>query len=146
MIRPSLHLLALGAAATLAAGGQAAAGSCCACEPACATEQVVEVVEGYAAAPFYVVNEGPIYAGPGIMSVPTTYKKHQSIGAYPYIGHGDSHHDRHHPHVVLWQQSRVVYVDAKAPHRMVMSHPPRMTPYRSAPRRMMRPPLDPRDK
>ena len=145
MVRHSLHLLALGAAAALAAGGQAAAGSCCACPAPCATEQVVEVVEARAPAPFYVVDQGPIYAGPGIVSFPTTYKHHQSIGAYPYIGHGYRHH-RHHPEVVLWQQSRVAYVDVKAPGRMVMSGGHRMAPYRSAPRRTVRPPLDPRDK
>jgi hypothetical protein len=143
MIRHSLHLLAFGAAAALAGGGQAAADPCCGCPAPCAEEQIVEVVEARAPAPFYVVDQGPIYAGPGIVSFPTTYKKHQSIGAYPYIGH-DYHRHPHHPEVVLWQQSRVAYVDVKAPHRMVMSGGHRM--HRSAPRRTMRPPLDPRDK
>jgi hypothetical protein len=122
------HLLALAAAAALAAGGEAAAGSCCACPAPCDTEQFVEVVEHRAPAPFYVVDHGPIYAGPGIVSFPTTYKKYQSIGAYPYIGHGYGRYRHHHPEVVLWQQSRVAYVDINAP------------------RRMVRPPLDPRDK
>jgi hypothetical protein len=146
MIRHSLHRLALGTVALFAAGGgQAAASDCCACPAPCVTERMVEVVAVPATAPFYVVNEGPIYAGPGIMSVPTTYKKHQSIGAYPYIGRGYGHYHRHDPEIVIWQKSRVLYIDAKAPPRMGMSHPARMTPYRNAPRRLLRP-LDPRDK
>lgn len=145
MVRHSLHLLALAAAAVLAVGGQAVAGSCCACPAPCETEQVVEVVEARAPAPFYVVDQGPIYAGPGIVSFPTTYKHHQSIGLYPYIGHGYRSHWRHHPDVVLWQQSRVAYVDVKASRRTLRQDGHRMT-HRSAPSRMMRPPLNPRDK
>jgi hypothetical protein len=138
-----MHLLALGAVAAFALGGEAAAGSCCDCPAPCDTEQF-GVVESRASAPFYVVDQGPIFAGPGIVSFPTTYKKHQSIGVYPYIGHGYRH--GHRPsEVVLWQQPRVAYIDVKAPYRMAVSSGHRMM-HRSPPRRMVRPPLDPRDK
>jgi hypothetical protein len=141
MVRHSLHLLALGAAAALALGGEAVAGSCCDCPAPCDTEQF-EVVATRAPAPFYVVDQGPIFAGPGIVSFPTTYKKHQSIAVYPYIGHGYRQH-RHYSDVVLWQQPRVAYVDVKAYPMISSGH---RTMHRSAPRRMVRPPLDPRDK
>jgi hypothetical protein len=145
MVRRSLHLLALAAAAALVATDEAAAGACCECTPPCAPAQVVEVVEAHAATPFYVVNHGPVYAGPGIMSIPITYAVHKGPRDYPYVGRDYRYH-RHHHDVTLWQKSRMVYVDVKAPRRVVVSHRPRMTPYRSAPRQMMRPPLDPRDK
>jgi hypothetical protein len=148
MFRRSLHLLALGAVAALSTGSQAAAGSCCACNASCAPAQVIEVVEAPVPppAPFYVVDQGPIYAGPGIVSLPTTHKVYRSIAAYPYIGRGPRYDHGHHPRVVLWQQSRVFYPDVKGPRRTVLSHSHRMTPYRSAPRRLAPAPLDPRDK
>jgi hypothetical protein len=121
MIRHSLHLLVFGAAAAFAAGGGAAAGSCCNCPAPCAPEPVVEVVETHAAAPFYVVDQGPIFTGPGIISYPTVRKMYQSIGDYPYIGYGGYQH-------------RVAYVDVKRPHHRI---------YRRAP--VVRP-LNPRDK
>jgi hypothetical protein len=145
MVRYSLHLLALAAVTAFAAGGEAAAGSCCACPAPCDTDQVVEIVAAHRPAPFYVVDQGPIYAGPGIVSFPTTFKHHQSIGAYPYIGHGYGGYRQPRSEVVLWQQSRVVYIDVKAPHRMVMSGGHRVI-NRGIQRRMVRPPLDPRDK
>src|SRR3954470_24319508 len=129
MIRHSLHFLAFGAAAVFAAGGEAAAGSCCNCPAPCAPEPVVEVVvEAHAPAPFYVVDQGPNFTGPGIISYPTVRKLYQSIGDYPYIGHGGGYHPR----------PRVAYVDVKRVHRPV---------YRRAPvAPMVRPPLNPRDK
>jgi hypothetical protein len=125
MIRHSLRLLAFGAAAMFAAGGEAAAGSCCNCPAPCAPEPVVEVLETHAAAPFYVVDQGPIFTGPGIVSYPTVRKMYQSIGDYPYIGYG---HGGYHP------QARVAYVDVKRVHRRI---------YRRAP---VVHPLNPRDK
>ena len=125
MIRHSLHLLAFWAAAMFAAGGEAAAGSCCNCPAPCAPEPVIEVVETHAAAPFYVVDQGPIFTGPGIVSYPTVRKMYQSIGDYPYIGYG---HGGYHP------QARVAYVDVKRVHRRI---------YRRAP---VVHPLNPRDK
>jgi hypothetical protein len=142
MVRYPLYLLAFAAVATLAAGGEAAADSCCACPAPCDTEQFVGVVEARAPAPFYVVDQGPIYAGPGIVAFPTTYKKYQSIGAYPFIGHGYGR-DRHPSDVVLWQQPRVAYIDVKGYPMVSGRH---RAIHRSAPRRVMRPPLDPRDK
>jgi hypothetical protein len=125
MIRHSLHLLALGAAAVFAAGGEAAAGSCCNCPAPCAPAPVVEViVEAHAPAPFYVVDHGPNFTGPGVISYPTVRKMYQSIGDYPYIGYG--HGSYHH---------RVAYVDVKRAHHRI---------YRRAP--VARPPLNPRDK
>jgi hypothetical protein len=136
MIRHAFHLLALGAATTLAAGGEAAAGGCCNCPTPCATEQVVEVVEAHAPAPFYVVDQGPIYAGPGIISFPTIRKEYQRIGDYPFIGHGYGRHRHPHGDVVLWHKARVVYIDTKAPRRVM----------HRAPAPLVRPPLNPRDK
>jgi hypothetical protein len=127
MIRHALGLFVLGTAAITVSSG-AEAGSCCNCPAPCATEPVVEVVvEAHAPAPFYVVDQGPIFTGPGIVSFPTIRKMHQSIGDYPFIGYGHGGY-RH----------RVAYVDVKrAHHRM----------YRRAPVvPMVRPPLNPRDK
>ena len=123
MIRHSLHLLAFGATAMFATGGEAAAGSCCNYPVPRAPEPVVEVVEVHAAAPFYVVDQGPNFTGPGIISYPTVRKMYQSIGDYPYIGYG--HGGYHH---------RVAYVDVKRAHRPI---------YRRAP---VVHPLNPRDK
>jgi hypothetical protein len=137
MIRHALRLLALGAAASVAAGGEATAGSCCNCPAPCPTEQVVEIFEAHAPAPFYVVDQGPNFTGPGIISFPTVRKEYQSITDYPFIGHGYGRHRHPHGEVVLWHKSRVVYVDAKAPRRLVG---------RSTPTPLVRPPLNPRDK
>jgi hypothetical protein len=144
MFRRWLPMLALSAVAGFAVASPVAAGSCCECVPQCPPAQYIPVLELPEVTPIYVVNQGPIYTGPGIVAFPTTYKVHQSIGLYPYVRDGYWHPKHHHQHVVLWHEQRVDYIDVKAPHRRWLGH--RTVPYRSAPPRIVRPPLDPRDK
>src|SRR5437870_5335676 len=69
--------LALGLLASLAAIPQASAGSCCQqCAAPCATPWVPAPAYYYGTQ-FYVVNEGPTYTGPGIVTLPPNY---------PYVG------------------------------------------------------------
>jgi hypothetical protein len=123
MFRRSLYILACSAAA-LAMASPAAAGWCCECVPDCPPVQYIPVLELPEVTPVYVVNHGPVYTGPGIVSAPMFYKLRTSTAPYPYIGH----HYYSYPYV----------------HR---HHAPRVVHYqRRAPRLMVQPPLDPRDK
>jgi hypothetical protein len=67
MVKHSLHIVAIGVAVSLGAVTQAAAGGCC--------------------GPIYVVNQGPVFSGPGpgIVQVPDRAPKAYP-GAYPYVG------------------------------------------------------------
>jgi hypothetical protein len=91
------RLIALGALAAGAGVNTAAAGSCCVCWAACK--------------PFYVVNQGPLYTGPGIMVGRRYFDFEYDAppAIYPYVG------------PAYWYRMR-------------------------APRPLMVPPLDPRDK
>jgi hypothetical protein len=77
---PRFHLLALAALASLAGAPQASAGSCCqSCASPCAPAVPwVAPRAYYSATQFYVVNEGPTFSGPGIITLPPNY--------YPYRG------------------------------------------------------------
>jgi len=68
MLKSPLYLIALGAAMSLGAVTQAAAGGCC-------------------PAPIYVVNQGPVFTGPGpmIQQLPDRAPKAYP-GGYPYVG------------------------------------------------------------
>jgi len=80
---PRLSLLALGTLGLLAAPPQANAGSCCNwCASPCAPAIAPMVAPNayYYATQFYVVDQGPTYSGPGIVTLPPNY--------YPYVGNG----------------------------------------------------------
>ena len=68
MAKHPLHLIAIGAAVSLGAVTPAAAGGCC-------------------PAPIYVVNQGPVFTGPGpmIQQLPDRAPKAYP-GGYPYVG------------------------------------------------------------
>jgi hypothetical protein len=95
MFRRPLQLLALGTVISAAAATQAAAGSCCGgCWSPCVapapvvvapTPVVVQPVV-VPVTPVYVVNQGPIYSGPGIMTYPGYFDEWQWPRFYPYVG------------------------------------------------------------
>jgi hypothetical protein len=107
MFRRSIQFLALGAVAAVAAASGAAAGSCCACAPACGQ--------------FYIVNQGPVYSGPGIVVTPGYFELDRVRAVYPYIGS------------TYWYQP-YDGPSYRSVHRV------------RGPRRMVTPPLDPIDK
>jgi hypothetical protein len=141
MFRTLTRLLAVSALATGAAANSVAAGwyDCGECDPVYFANQNCRGCEQ-----FYVVNEGPVYSGPGIMVSPGYHQLDPAPVAYPYVGprywyrpyDGEPHYYRRH----------------------VRYHSPvelREPGYRSGPRidrhRYMRhmrvtPPLDPRNK
>jgi hypothetical protein len=90
MIHYRLRLFAIGAIATLAGITQAAAGCCpvpvttCGCGPVFAPAvMAVPVPE------MYVVNQGPVYSGPGPYVTQRNYIEGDQVAAigYPYVGY-----------------------------------------------------------
>ncbi len=91
MVKQPLYLVAIGAAVSLGAVTEAAAGGCCpglATDCACGPVVVEQVLEpSDLRSPIYVVNQGPVFSGPGPMiwqvedRAPKAYP-----GAYPYVG------------------------------------------------------------
>ncbi len=110
MSRVTLELF-VAAAASLAASSASAGccGSCCssgyattyalvqpapqivAVQPAPVLVQVQQppiLVQQVAPVPQYVVNQGPVYAGPGLTDYgPAIYRAPRGIAPYPYVGH-----------------------------------------------------------
>jgi hypothetical protein len=80
----SLSLLALAAFVSAGAAPQAMAGSCCGCANTCAPPAQVQI---WGLSPSYVVNQGPVYSGPGFYTEPT-YEGELSTVDYPYVGNG----------------------------------------------------------
>lgn len=86
MLRRSLKFLIAGAAVSLAAGGAQAGSACCdGCGP-CAPGLVEEVVAPVRAAPFYIVDQGPVFYGPGVVAGPSYFEVVTSPHRFPYIG------------------------------------------------------------
>ena len=162
-----LHLVALGAFASAvavtpaAAGGEPYAGCAAPCPP---------VYSGCAApcapyGPMYVVNQGPVYYGPGIVTSPAIpgYGCEGPCApygprAYPYVGH-DYYYPRYHGgpyadpirhHVYPRHHYRyrpaMIYVPNPGPRVIQVSGAPRPAYWRSGPRRAVKPPLEPKDK
>jgi hypothetical protein len=84
MITRTLSLLALTAFVAAAAATPAMAGSCCGCAYTCAPPAQVQI---WGLSPSYVVNQGPVYTGPGFYTAPT-YEGEASTADYPYVGYG----------------------------------------------------------
>jgi hypothetical protein len=86
MFARTLSILAMTAFVSAAAAPQAAAGSCCGgCGYTCASPPQIQI---WGLTPSYVVNQGPVYSGPGIYTSPT-YEGEVSTADYPYVGYGD---------------------------------------------------------
>jgi len=125
MFRRSIQLLALGAAAVAGTASSAVAGGpCCVCAPPVACE------------PFYIVNHGPVYSGPGVMVSPFYFELDRWPASYPYIGH------------TYWYQpyDGGPYFDSSRRHRHAVQRWHRPAHYPRVPQQMVPPPLDPRDK
>src|ERR1700722_18948165 len=81
MITRSLSLFALAAFASAVAAAPAMA--CCGgCDYACAPPAQIQI---WGLSPTYVVNQGPVYSGPGFYSSPT-YEGETLTVDYPYVG------------------------------------------------------------
>src|SRR5438067_696181 len=87
MMRP-LKLLMLGA--VFAAASMTPAAACCSvCGPPCVAPAPVvvapaPVVVVQPAAPYYIVNQGPVYTGPGIVTYPGYFNEVAVPTYYPY--------------------------------------------------------------
>jgi hypothetical protein len=90
MITRTLSLLALTAFVSAAAATQASAGACCGCAYTCAPPAQVQI---WGLSPSYVVNQGPVYTGPGYYTAPT-YEGEASTVDYPYVGYGYPRYQR----------------------------------------------------
>ena len=99
MLARSLSLLALTAFVSAAAAATALACSCCGgCAYHCAPPAQIQI---WGLSPVYVVNQGPIFSGPGFYTSPT-YQGEVSTVDYPYVGNGD--YPRYYrPHHQYWQ-------------------------------------------
>ena len=85
MLARSLSLLALTAFVAAATATPALAGSCCGCAYTCAPPAQIQV---WGLTPFFVVNQGPVFSGPGFYTSPT-YEGEVSTADYPFVGTGD---------------------------------------------------------
>ena len=83
MFARSLSLIAVTAFVSVAAATQAMA--CCGCAYTCAPPPQVQI---WGLTPSYVVNQGPVYSGPGFYTAPT-YEGETLTVDYPYVGYGD---------------------------------------------------------
>jgi hypothetical protein len=85
MLRSFTLLLGVAAAAVAAAGAQAGSLCCGGCGEPC-PRIAVEAVGPPAVAPFYVVDQGPVFYGPGITRGPSYFEVLTSPHRFPYIG------------------------------------------------------------
>jgi hypothetical protein len=80
--------LALAAAVSMAAISQASAGGCWSWGMTCGVPgtyiPVVEVPNVAVVSPIYVVNHGPSYAGPAIVTYSGFYNDYRPVAIYPY--------------------------------------------------------------
>lgn len=136
MLQHPMKLLALSALTAALGVGPVAAGSiCCACSNTCAPV-VVEVAP--VTTPFYIVNQGPDYTGPGIVVGPYVGVD-TAPATYPYVGRDYYYppypYARHHiPRAhVRWHGQHRVHVSQRYVSHGHISH------------KTMRP-FDPRDK
>jgi len=133
MLRRSLQFLALGAVASLGTVAPATAGGCCACASACAQpvqyqyvwkRAYVAVPVPVAPTPIYIVNQGPVYTGPGFNTVP-------QIEEEPPLVYPQRHYvRRHHVHQRTMQvdHPRVVYRDRVVTRHVSKDPTPRWRP------------------
>jgi hypothetical protein len=79
-----LSLIALAAFGAAVASAPAMAGWCCECAYGCAPPPQVQI---WGLSPVFVVNQGPVYSGPGFYTSPT-YEGETLTSDYPYVGYG----------------------------------------------------------
>ncbi|MCC6888167.1 MAG: hypothetical protein IT536_06495 [Hyphomicrobiales bacterium] len=84
--------LAMGATPSAAQAG----GLCCCPAPCLAPGPPVMVYEPYRMPQIYVVDQGPVYSGPGIYTNPTVVLP-RPMPPYPYVGRDDPYGDRYLP-------------------------------------------------
>ena len=129
MLRRPLQHLVLAALVSLAAASQAAAGACCNCGTPCmVTGRYIPVMDVSVVTPIYVVNQGPTYTGPGVMTYPGFFDERRPPADYPYVSH-----DYPYPQYHTWQ--RGYHRHGGYSHRV-----------RTVSHRSYRQPLHPRDK
>jgi hypothetical protein len=82
-------LLAATAFVAAAAATPAMAGSCCGCAYTCAAPAPLPPaqVQIWGLSPQFVVNQGPVFSGPGYYTDPT-FEGESSTADYPYVGYG----------------------------------------------------------
>ena len=86
MIRRSLSIAALAVLSAAATVSSASAGSPCCCPAPCVVAgPPVVVYTPYEMPRIYVVDQGPVYSGPGIYINPTVVMPHR-LARYPYVG------------------------------------------------------------
>jgi hypothetical protein len=102
MLRNFLSLLAATAFVSAVAATQADA-QCCGCSYTCGAPAAPAPIQIWGLSPGYVVNQGPVYTGPGFYTSPT-YEGEVSTADYPYVDYpydrGDSF--RHHLYHSYW--------------------------------------------
>lgn len=86
MIRRSLSIAALTVLSAAAAVSSASAGSACCCAAPCVyAAPPVVVYTPYEMPRIYIVDQGPVYSGPGIYTNPTVVMPRR-MPRYPYVG------------------------------------------------------------
>ena len=92
MIRRTLSIAALATAAAVAAAPSANAGSPCCCPAPCVVAPPpVVVYTPYEMPQIYIVDQGPVYSGPGIYTNPTVVMPWR-MPRYPYVGRAYPHY------------------------------------------------------
>ncbi len=136
MLRRSLQFLALGAVASLGTVAPATAGGCCACASACGQQyqQVqyqyvwqrayVAVPVPVAPTPIYIVNQGPVYTGPGFHTVPQIEEEPPLV--YPQRHYVRRHHV--HQRTAQFDRPTTVYRDRVVTRRVSRDPTPRWRP------------------
>jgi hypothetical protein len=127
MFARSLSLLALTAVVAAATATQALAGSCCGCAYTCALPAPAQI-QIWGLSPTYVVNQGPVYTGPGFYTAPT-YQGEVSTADYPYVGTGVypryyRPYVRHHFEMLHRHDTSVIYRHGFGPRAITMSGDP----------------------
>ena len=84
MVRHALSIFALTALVSAAATVPATA-QCCGCAYSCAPPAQVQI---WGVQPSYVVNQGPVYTGPGFYTSPT-FEGETLTANYPAVGYYD---------------------------------------------------------
>lgn len=77
--------LLVGAAVAMAAAVSSAHAQGVCCRTAAVTVAYAPVVAPYVSAPYYIVNQGPVYSGPGIFTRPTYIPNNATFAPYPYV-------------------------------------------------------------
>lgn len=145
MRRRSLFAVIASAAFVAAAAPAARAqGVCCTTIYGVAAPPVAYAPIPYVSAPYYVVNQGPVYKGPGIFTVPTYVGSGASFAPYPYVyaptylgyagGYGPP------PYVRSSYRPHGVYARRPPPRAGVIDMRGRYGHFRPPMRRLLRPP------